>query len=167
MGGFWLHDIRYLTADPARAGEVDEATQLCRQAAAFVRIKEQPSLSIEVNGVGGFLPSILRRELGAAGLAIQVVEETSSRRKSDRILAAFDPVLAARRLRAHVSVWQTPFIEEMREWSPIGQNRDDGLDAVSGCLLGQPTRIRGALLGGHRPDWRDMRPARAHITFEV
>ncbi len=166
-GGFWLHDIRYLTADSAKAHEVDEATQLCRQAADFLRVNEQPSLSIEINGIGGFLPSILRRELGAAGMAVRVVEQTSSKRKADRILAAFDPVLAARRLRANATVWQTPFIEEMREWSPVGQGRDDGLDAVSGCLLTQPIHLNGLVHGTRRPAWREMRPSSAHTAFDV
>lgn len=166
-GGFWLHDIRYLTVDPARAAEVDEATQLCRLAADFVRVNEQPSLSIEVNGVGGFLPSILRRELGAAGLAVRVVEHSSSRRKAERILSAFDPVMAARRLRANASVWRSPFIEEMREWSPVGENRDDGLDAVSGCLLAQPVRIANRPSPGRRPSWRDMPPTRADTAFDI
>ena len=36
-GAYWLHDIRYLNHDPAQRHEVDEATQLCRQVAAFVQ----------------------------------------------------------------------------------------------------------------------------------
>jgi hypothetical protein len=166
-GGYWLHDMRYLVADPGKALQVDEATQLCRQAADFVRANEQPSISIETNGVGGFLPSMLRRELDAAGLAVRVVEQVSTRNKAQRILDAFDPVLAARRLRANASIWHTPFIEEMREWAPVGQNRDDGLDAVSGCLLTQPVRIQGLLRGGRRPAWRDMQAGRASTAFDV
>ena len=53
----------------------------------------------------------------------------------------FDPLLAAGALRAHASVWQTPFVREMREWLPGGRGEDDGLDAVSGCILGQPVRL--------------------------
>ena len=167
QGGYWLHDIRYLTVDPGRAAQVDEATQLCRQVAEFARVNEQPTIAVETNGVGGFLPSMLRRELSVAGLAVLVVEQASSQRKSQRILDAFDPVLAARRLRAHKAVWHTPFIEEMREWSASASGRDDGLDAVSGCILSQPVRLGTLGQGTRRPAWRDSRQEVAATSFQV
>ncbi len=43
----------------------------------------------------------------------------------------------------------------MREWQPGAKGRDDGLDAVAGCLLSQPVRLaRPGLTAGGRPDWR-------------
>ncbi|MFO1156592.1 MAG: phage terminase large subunit [Rhodospirillales bacterium] len=140
-GGLWLHDVRYLEHDPARIAEVDEATQLCRQVAAFVRDLYLPAVTLETNGIGRFLPSLLRRELQAAGLRCAVLEKNSSRNKDVRILEAFEVVLAAGRLSAHRRVWETPFIEEMREWRPGGRGRDDGLDAVAGCLADEPVRL--------------------------
>ena len=40
--------------------------------------------------------------------------------------------------------------------APGGRGRDDGLDAVAGCLLGEPVRLPRAVAGGApaRPDWR-------------
>lgn len=140
-GGLWLHDIRYLKHDPARIAEVDEATQLCRQVAAFARDLYLPAVTLETNGIGRFLPSLLRRELQLAGLRCAVLEKNSSRNKDLRILEAFEVVLAAGRLAAHRRVWETPFIEEMREWRPGGRGRDDGLDAVAGCLADEPVRL--------------------------
>ena len=89
----------------------------------------------------------------------------STTAKDQRILAAFDPLLAARALHVHASVWETPFIRELREWLPGGRGRDDGLDAVSGCILAQPVR-----LGGHGPapprrDWRQAAPLRAQTVL--
>ncbi|HYN38865.1 MAG TPA: phage terminase large subunit, partial [Rhodospirillales bacterium] len=140
-GSYWLHAIRYLKHDPARIEEIDEATQLCRQVADFARDLYLPAITLETNGIGRFLPSLLRRELRTAGLRCAVLEKTSTRNKDLRILEAFDAVLAAGRLAAHRSVWETPFIGEMREWRPGGHGRDDGLDAVAGCLAGEPVRL--------------------------
>jgi hypothetical protein len=42
----------------------------------------------------------------------------------------------------------------MREWIPSSRAADDGLDAVSGCVLAQPVRLGGGAAGGHRPEWR-------------
>jgi hypothetical protein len=153
-GGYWLHGVRYLTHDPALS-DTDEATQLCRQVAAFVKDLHLPSVSLETNGLGRFLPGLLRRELAASGLPCAVVEVASRKAKDQRIVDAFDAVLAAGALAAHRSVWSTPFITEMREWQPGGKCRDDGLDAVAGCLLAQPVRLgRATFPPGTRRDWR-------------
>ncbi|MBL4720124.1 MAG: phage terminase large subunit [Alphaproteobacteria bacterium] len=140
-GGYWLHDIRYLQVDPDSS--VDEATQQCRQVAAFLRENFAPSVSIEVNGLGRFLPGLLRRELGLTGVGCAVVEVSSRQPKAARIMDGFDAVLAAGALHTRKTIWQTPFVQEMREWRPGGgySGPDDGLDAVSGCLLSEPVRL--------------------------
>jgi hypothetical protein len=166
-GGYWLHRVRYLQHDPAQA-EVDEATQLCRQVAAFAGAHYLPAVTLETNGLGRFLPGLLRRELAASGVPCAVVEAHSSRSKDQRIVDAFDAVLAAGALWAHRSVWATPFISEMREWQPGGRGRDDGLDAVAGCLLGQPVRLGRAAVPAGRGDWRPGGGSlKAATDFEV
>ncbi len=162
-GGYWLHDIRYLNHDPAQRRDVDEATQMCRQVAAFVRELYLPSVTIETNGLGRFLPALLRRELEGLGLASPVLEHVSRSNKEQRILQAFDPLLAASALRAHAAVWASPFIEEMREWRPGRRCRDDGLDAVSGCLLAEPVRLP-RVGPGRRFDWRPRRMPQTATT---
>jgi predicted phage terminase large subunit-like protein len=165
-GAYWLHGVRYLSHDPAKLEETDEATQLCRQVATFAEQLRLPAITIETNGLGRFLPALLRRELGGAGVACAVVERFSHASKEQRILDAFDPLLAAGALHAHASVWSTPFIEEMREWRPARHCRDDGLDAVSGCLLTEPVRLR-RFAPGPRRDWRPGGSARiAAAEFE-
>jgi hypothetical protein len=166
-GGFWLHGIRYLRVDPGGLGETDEAGQLCRQVIAFLRLMHQPAIAIETNGIGGYLPSLLRRELEAQRLTVSVVERTSAKAKDQRILEAFDPLLASGALRAHASVWETPFIREMREWLPGGRGPDDGLDAVSGCILSQPIRFGPRRPALPRRDWRHGGPLRAVTAFEL
>ena len=152
-GGYWLHRIEYLTVDPQE--DCDEATQQCRQVANFARRYYVPSIRIETNGVGKFLPGLLRREMGVAGVACGVVENPNRIAKERRIMEGFDAVLAAGNLNAHRSVWNTPFIGEMREWRPDGsyRGRDDGLDAVSGCLLSEPVRLSRAPVSA-RSEWR-------------
>lgn len=162
-GRRYLHRIAYLQHDPELAREIDEASQLCRQVAAFLKAGHLPAVTLETNGVGRFLPGLLRRELAAAEVPAAVIETASRWPKAERIVEAFDALLAAGALYAHRQVWSTPFIEEMREWRPdkAAQARDDGLDAVSGCLLSEPLRLprkpfagrqawRGGPEGGHR-----------------
>jgi hypothetical protein len=166
-GGYWLHDIRYLQVDPHST--VDEATQQCRQVASFLRENFAPSVSIEVNGVGRFLPGLLRRELSLKGVGCAVVEISSRQPKDIRIMDGFDAVLAAGALRARRPVWETSFVQEMREWRPGGgySGPDDGLDAVSGCLLSEPVRLPQS----PRAVTRDWRPGggnfKAETAFEI
>ena len=154
-GGYWLHAIEYLVFDPAQLGETDAATQLCRRVAAFLDRYEQPVVTVETNGIGRFLPGLLKRELAARALAVRVAEHVSTRAKDQRILDALDPLLAAGALRAHARVWDTPFVREMREWIPGDRGADDGLDAVAGCILAQPARLTAIMpRGARRPGWQ-------------
>ena len=167
-GNAYLHRVAYMFHDPTSTGEVDEATQLCRQAAAFARALYLPSISLEVNGVGRFLPGLLRRELAAGGVPAAVREVTSRRPKDTRILEAFDAPLAAGALHAHDSVFASPFVQEMRDWRP-GQAhaRDDGLDAVAGCLASEPVRLPRLPSAGRRT-WRPgSSGVRAPSEFDV
>ena len=167
-GFAYLHRVAYMTHDPARAAELDEATQLCRQAAAFARDLHLPSIALEINGVGRFLPGLLRRELSALAVPCAVREVTSRRPKDQRILEAFDAPLAAGALHAHRSLWDTPFIREMREWRPGTSGlKDDGLDAVAGCLASEPVRLPRSASAG-RANWRPGSGGMRAVTeFEV
>lgn len=169
-GHYWLHRVAYLAhgGQPDPDG-TDEMTALCRQVAAFARDLHIPTVRVETNGLGQFLPSALRREIDELGLRVAVVEETSVRSKESRILGAFDAILAARRLSAHRSVWRSPFIAEMREWRPRGKSRDDGLDAAAGCLLAEPVRLSRrprtpSPWSKPRPDWRPGAVQYAAVT---
>lgn len=143
-GRCFLHRLAYLTHDP-EAPE-DPATQQCRRVAEILAETLLPAVRVETNGLGRFLPALLRRELARAGVACTVIEHASTRAKEDRILGALEPALAARRLHAHESIFRTPFPGEMAEWRPGAAGmRDDALDAVAGCLLAEPVRlVRGA-----------------------
>jgi hypothetical protein len=140
-GGYWLHALRYMTHDPKLLDQMDAATQLCRHVVAFVREYYVPSVCLETNGVGKFLPGLLRRELEREGVSCAVIEKHSRSNKAERILSAFDVVLASRALNVHQSVCKTSFPTEMREWVPNISARDDALDAVAGCLLSEPVRL--------------------------
>jgi len=158
-GGYWLHRIKYIEHDPEQIGEMDAATQMCRQVASFAKEFYIPAVNLETNGLGKFLPGLLRQQLQQARLGIPVLEKVSTTNKHLRILEAFDAVLAANRLHAHQSVWTGPFTREMREWRPGAKTHDDGLDAVAGCLLCEPVRLpRGPWLFDSkrpaRPTWR-------------
>jgi hypothetical protein len=167
-GRRYLHRIAYLQHDPALVEEIDEATQLCRQVASFLKASHLPAVTLETNGVGRFLPGLLRRELAAAEVPAAVIETASRRPKAERIIEAFDALLAAGALFAHRQVWSTPFILEMREWRPdkAAQARDDGLDAVSGCLLSEPLRLPRKPFAG-RQAWRGGSHSALPGAFDV
>lgn len=140
-GDYWLHHMEYIRV---RAGDdEDEATLQCQKIVELARDLFIPVIGVETNGLGKFLPAILRKELAKAKIACTVQERHSTQNKEQRILEKFDVVMAARSLHVHASVYKTPFISEMNEWRPSIRNRhDDGLDAVAGALDMEPLRIR-------------------------
>lgn len=153
-GTRYLHRVAYLTHDPSSGA--DAATQLCRQVVRLAGELHLPSLTVENNGLGRFLPGLLRAEMARARVPCTVIEKASTRAKAERILAAIEPLLAARRLWAHRSVFATRLIAEMREWQPTGSKgaHDDGLDAVAGAILNEPTRFARAAPPVRGEDWR-------------
>lgn len=165
-GGHWLHRVHYIRVQ-AGEGE-DEATLQCRAVCELARTCFLPSITVETNGIGKFLPAILRRELGQARLTCAVTEKSSSKSKDMRILEAFDTVLAARSLHVHGSVYDTRFVHEMAEWRPgLSGAADDGLDAAAGAISLEPMRLpREYFTGGKL--WSAHGQAHAATTdFEV
>ncbi|MDB5372271.1 MAG: hypothetical protein JWP04_913 [Belnapia sp.] len=152
-GNHYLHRLSYLTHDPD--SPTDPATQQCRAVASLARELLLPVIRVETNGLGRFLPALLRRELAQAGAPCSVIEHASRRAKAERILAALEPALAARRLHAHEGVFRTPFAGEMAAWRPDAANaRDDALDALAGCLLAEPVRLPAAVPAPRGMPWR-------------
>lgn len=144
QGQYWLHDLIYIPQH-AKNEDSDEATRQCRIVAQALQTYHLTAVALEINGLGRFLPGILRRELAALNVRAAVREIASRKAKDLRILEAFDAVLAARALHVHQRVLQTPFPHEMAEWRAGGNGHDDGLDAVAGALSLAPVRVeRGA-----------------------
>nr|WP_207539129.1 hypothetical protein [Sabulicella rubraurantiaca] len=153
-GNHYLHRVLWLTQ--REDAPEDPATQQCRAVAEAARALHLPVIRVETNGIGRFLPAMLRRELARAGVACQVREEPSRAAKAQRILSAFDPLLAARRLYANDNVLRSPFAREMAEWRPEAKGaRDDALDAAAGALLHEPARLPG-LPPRIAPRWRGV-----------
>jgi hypothetical protein len=151
-GLYYLHHIDYIRVDSNNTE--DEATQQCKKIVALLNQFYVPSVTIEINGIGRFLPAILRREIKASSHYASVIEYSNRAPKSQRILESFDAVMAAGSLCVHESVKVTPFLNEMREWRPSARHgNDDGLDAVAGALSQEPIRIGGGMNKAMRKNW--------------
>ncbi len=151
-GRYFLHEISYLEIDDI----AQSAQRQCRMVVEFIKRNYIPQISIEVNGIGRFLPELLRNEIRKNGIVCAVKEEHSRSCKEVRITDAFDAILSQGALWVHESVYQTKFIEEMQEWIPVNNSsHDDGLDAVAGCLLSGIVRFKKtSLTKQNKIDWR-------------
>ena len=136
-GHYFLHDVHYIRIDNTQ----ESAREQCSIVVALLKLYHLPVLYIETNGIGKFLPELLRQEIARQGVRCSVFEKSATAKKSLRIIDAFDAVLANRALYVHQRVFDTPFIQEMKDWHPAGSMHDDGLDAVAGCLLAEPVRL--------------------------
>ena len=151
-GNAYLHRILYLSVPP----EAEATSYQCAAVRTLVQNCFIPSIHLETNGIGKFLPALLRQEFAKNRTACAVLEETSRQNKVARIVSAFDAPLMNGALWVHESIKATPFLDEMRDFQTTSNTHDDGLDAVAGCLLAEPAHI-------HRPwtyftkqtlDWR-------------
>lgn len=151
-GQYYLHHLSYIKINTT--SDDDEATQQCKKIAALLSQFYIPHVSVETNGIGKFLPAILRREIKNSGHYCAVNDHHTTASKSQKILEGFDAVMANENLYVHDDVKKTPFLNEMREWRPTSSNaKDDGLDAVASALLQEPIRISGGSQKGTRKNW--------------
>jgi hypothetical protein len=136
----------------------------CRRIKEHVIELQLPRVVIETNGIGGFAPAVLRKELRDTGCG--VAEVSTKGNKNTRILEAFEAPMSVEFVWAHVSVIDTVW-DQMKDWKPTTQSQpDDHLDAGAGAITDQPVRIGKAIKG------RDERGApgawRPDVgTFEV
>lgn len=175
-GNIFLHHMEYMkvergetriTSDLADAPP-DRATAQCRKVGELAKKYYLPSVTVEDNGVGKFLPGWLRTELAKMHVPCGVKIISSSANKDTRILEALDALMAAGKLYMHKDVVETPFLMEMKEWRPhAAKRKDDGLDALSGAISDAPVRISRQYLSA-RQDWGAS--GKGHIAkteFEV
>jgi len=160
QGRRYLHRLADLTGDVAEfsadgkriiGGQV---FQICDLVEKF----HVPRVVIETNGIGGFAPAVLKAALKQRGLVCGVDEEQAVINKNRRILEAFEPVMSAGMLWAHMSVLNGPLWDQMKDFNPGTQNQaDDYLDAGAAAINDTPERIKvqeprdGPT---KRPDWR-------------
>ena len=140
----------------------------CDQVRSMVLEYQIPSVKVETNGVGGFVPARLRKFLAGTGCA--VVADHSTENKIKRILDAFEPPLSMSILWAHVSVLDGPTWDQMKDFNPLAKNQpDDYLDSGAGAIADTPVRI-GQIVG--IPTDRSLHPWRPsagvhEVAFET
>lgn len=152
-GHYFIHDVVYLKVDNAK----ESAASQCTQVADILSLYHIPTLFLETNGLGKFLPELMRTELKKRRMRCALLEQTATRQKQIRIIEALDAPLANGALFIHKRIEQTPFISEMKDWTPTASVHDDGLDAVAGCLLKLGVRRDNSvslLPSLVKPDWR-------------
>jgi len=142
----------YWHAAKAVIGELDSQCLGIRESVLALHL---PSVTVETNGAGGFVPPILRKHL--KGIC-SVQDDQSVMNKAQRIIFNIEPALSGNFLHIHESLLSGPAVKQMRDWNPRVKNqRDDFLDALAGAIQQTPVRI-GQIVGRvadmGRPDWR-------------
>lgn len=139
----------------------------CRTILELARALQIPSITVETNGPGGFVPPILRKELAGTGIGVAEVFQVSTTNKDKRILDGFEPPLSGRFLWAHTSVLDT-VEQQMRDWVPGVPNQpDDFLDSGAEAIKATPVRI-GRIVGPvGSTERRDWRPSAGDYEVEV
>ena len=163
-GHLYLHHLEYIKL--THQDKKNEAAAQCKIIAGLARQYYLPSITIETNGLGKFLPELLRNEIAKQKIPCAVIEHCARQNKETRILEAFDARLAARALSVHQSVKQTPFMTEMMDWQASGHNKDDGLDAVAGAISQEPIRLKRSYFAA-RQNWQGSKMIQAPSDFKV
>lgn len=125
--------------DQIIGGQVIRIRELCRQ----FNISH---IQVEVNGVGSFAATLLRRAL--RGMGIGVTEKVQTQNKQERILESMEGPLTSGTLWMHTRVCDSPAWAQMRDFNPLARNAaDDYLDSGSGAIKATPIRIAARHVG--------------------
>ena len=164
-GRAFLHDIVYL-----KSGQVDKAAECqCNQVADLIEKYHLPQIRIETNGIGKFLPELLKKTLQERHIICAVLPVHSHVPKAVRIIESMDARLANGSLLFHERIKQTPLMDEIASWTPAAkQMHDDGLDALAGCLLSEPVRLAKNFSSfENKPDWRYSQISRVFTLDDI
>lgn len=130
-GHYYWHRAAELT------GDIDSQ---CLQVLALVKTYQLTGVTVETNGLGAFVPDILRKHLRTTGCAVTEVTRTGN--KHAYILDAIETPLSGRFLWAHVSLWEGKMPDQMRDYVPgASGQRVDYLDSLAGAIMQTPARI--------------------------
>lgn len=145
LGRRYWHRAIQLTGDVAEFAQ-DGRTIVGGQVWQICNMVEQyniPSVTIETNGIGAFMPAVLQAAFNQKNISCGINPKPTSMSKNPKILAAFEPLLTSGMLWAHVSVFDSPAYDEMNEWNPsTNSNNDDYIDAAASAIMDTPERIQ-------------------------
>ena len=161
-GRRYLHRVEALTGEIVETDKAGRFTggqvwQICDMVERF----HVPRVVVENNGAGVFAPAMLKACMKQRKIACGVAEEPSIANKNKRILEAFEPVMSAGMLWAHVDVLDGPIWDQMKDFNPETQNQaDDYVDASAAAITDTPERIKVHIRDSERaPDRAHWRPA--------
>jgi len=128
-------------------GDID---QQCADIRKLVIQFHIPSVTVETNGPGGFVPPILRKHLAGLGdprdrlpaVRCGVVEDHANTNKNADILDAFEAPMSIGALWAHTEVLDGPAYDQMKDWNPAVKSQpDDYLDSGARAIKANPVRL--------------------------
>lgn len=140
-GHYFIHRVNQLKGD---------AEEQCDQVIAFCLKNNVNRIIVESNGVGAFLPNLLRKRAAPQGIA--VIGKFTTQNKTQKLREAYEVRLSAGRLHCHRSVLATKFTQQLRDFNPKRANtqHDDFIDAPAAAILNEPIRISAV----HSPEAR-------------
>ena len=160
-GNYFWHVAKAMTGDYAEFSD-DENSKIesgqVLQACDIIERYQVPVVYVETNGVGSFVPKLLRKAIKQRRLQCAVVDINVTGNKNERILAGLEPPMKSGVLWAHTDVLDGPVWDQLKDWNPaIKSQPDDFIDSGAGAILQAPVRI-GKIVGRagdtHREDWR-------------
>jgi hypothetical protein len=147
-------------------GLIGDINAQCKEIKGYVKKYALGRVTVETNGIDGFVPPILKGHL--KGLACGVGVCTRLTNKGKYILDALEPPISSGFLWASVEVLEGPMWDEMQEFNPKVSNQQDSyIDSGAGAIMQTPVRI--GKTGGKPPEepTNNWRPNSGQYTVKT
>lgn len=100
-------------------------------------------VQVETNGIGKFMPAVLKAAFKQRKLVCGVGDDHSSENKNKRILEAFEPLILSNQLAMSRQVADSPAYNELLEFNPSAtSNDDDYIDSAAKAISMTPERVQ-------------------------
>jgi hypothetical protein len=129
-GEIYIHRVIELKGD---------ADRQCDQVKEMLVRYSIPLIRIETNGLGATLPDLLLKRVRGMGIGVDGKQTTE--RKIDNVIKAYEVPISANYLYCHVSVMNTKFVTQLRDFNPRNhKGHDDFIDAPAKAIHMLPSR---------------------------
>jgi hypothetical protein len=160
-GNYYWHVAQAMIGEFAEFSDGDNSRIVSGQVLQACDVIEKfqiPQVYVETNGVGTFVPKLLRKAIKQRRLQCAVLEINATGNKNEKILAGLEPPLKSGVMWAHVDVLDGPVWDQMKDWNPAVKTQpDDYLDSGASAILQAPVRIGKVVAQSgavEREDWR-------------
>lgn len=135
---YFINTVEYINHKVSNSSDVMEQIDVVID---ILKQNFSPIIYIETNGIGKFIPELMKKELMKKLLKVKIEPIHNKSSKTIRIIEGLEGALSANFIKFNQNLKNTQLFTELNNWNPYNGFKDDCLDALSGIMLNPAHKI--------------------------